>query len=250
MLVYVTGVSVRDAAATLGVSSSRVRALAASGRLPARRLGSQWLIDANAVARRAESSSGMRGRSMSRRTAWAAAALLDGHSTDWLATSERARLRTRLGSYEANAVDIYRHWFGSRAATKRYRIAATDVDELLAERDVVRGGISAAEYYDVGLSNSGEAEIYVSGQTAERLIRSFFLTKSDQGNLLMHVLDGEEWHLRTAIVDQGKRVVPSAIVAVDLLDRDDSRSRDAGQRLLAEALEQGLQVRASHRHAS
>jgi len=125
----------------------------------------------------------------------------------------------------------------TRAVAHRYRIAGSDIEELLHTQGVVAGGISAAHGYGIGLSHSNEAEIYVDSETAEALMDEFFLSRAQQGNLVMHVvIDAEAWHLRTAQAQDEHSTVPRLIAATDLLDSTDTRSRSAGVELLSNSL--------------
>ncbi|HVK26528.1 MAG TPA: hypothetical protein VM677_34705 [Actinokineospora sp.] len=127
-----------------------------------------------------------------------------------------------------------RWWMQTRALTHRYRMVGNDIEELLGTQNVVAGGISAADGYGLGLSHSNEAEIYVDSETADALIEEFFLSSAEQGNLVMHVVTGaESWHLRTARSQRERLTVPRLIVATDLLDSVDTRSRSAGAKLLS-----------------
>ncbi|MFD1047304.1 type IV toxin-antitoxin system AbiEi family antitoxin, partial [Kibdelosporangium lantanae] len=121
----------------------------------------------------------------------------------------------------------------------RFRIADSDVQELLAAPRVAVGGISAADAYQLGLGHGAEAEIYVDEATLDRLVDEFFLLESAQGNLVVHVVD-DQWHWRTRRVHQGQVVTPRLVVAADLLESDDTRSRSAGRQLLTTTVDNGL----------
>lgn len=72
-----------------------MRALAASGRLPAPRLGHAWAFDSAAVDARMKGA--RRGRPLSARSAWALLLLLEGRSREIeLHRSERARAWNEL----------------------------------------------------------------------------------------------------------------------------------------------------------
>jgi len=235
--VYVADLSVREAAERLDVHQSRVRELLASGRLAGRRVGSRWVVDALSVARRLETVAATSGRPLSTRIAWSAAAILDGQPTSWLRTGERSRLRARLRRHDATETQLYRWWMQTRSSATRYRLAEADVAELVSAEGVVAGGISAANRYGLGLGHGNEAEVYVDSPTARRLVDDFFLIESDRGNLTLHVMnDHTHWHRVTARVIDGLLVAPRLVVAVDLLDSGDTRSRSAGTRLLERAL--------------
>ncbi len=124
-----------------------------------------------------------------------------------------------------------------RASVARYRIAAADIAELIADRAVVVGGISASAPHDLGLSFADEAEVYIGASDVTRLVDEFFLVGSERGNLVLHVEDsGFGWHQRTARVVNGVSAVPRLVVATDLLDSHDTRTRNAGADLLGHLL--------------
>lgn len=234
---YVAEMSVREAAERLDVNQARIRALLSAGQLAGRRIGSQWVVHGDAVRARLEIAASDRGRPLSTKSAWCAAALLDGHEASWLTTSERSRLRTRLSRHPASEVRTYRWWLQRRARSIRYRIAGSDILELLKDQRVVAGGISAANHYSLGLAFRDEAEVYVSSSDASRLVDEFFLIESNQGNLLVHVEgSGVDWHQRTAAVTDNGLTAPRLIVAADLMDSADTRSRSLGAQLLDQSL--------------
>ena len=169
---------------------------------------------------------------MSTRTAWAAAALADGKHADWVSASERTRLRHRL-VHHGTATDLvfYQRWLSSRQrSVTRYRIAESDLPDLLSIEGVVGTGLTAARAYRLGLGTSGQADIYVTEDVARTLIKSFILIASEQGNLTMRVVDGT-WHQGTATVMGDQRVAPRLITALDLLDQGDARSTSTGRNL-------------------
>ncbi|WP_370944510.1 helix-turn-helix domain-containing protein [Amycolatopsis sp. cg5] len=232
-----THLSVQEAADSLGVHPSRVRSLLSAGQLAGRRIGSVWVVNTAALERRRAAVAGMRGRSLSTRVSWAAGALLDGQATPWLKSSERSRLRTRLSHHDQEEAQIFRWWLQSRASMTRFRISKTDITELLSNQDVVMGGISGASAYSAGIGHGTEAEIYVTHTKARQLVDEFFLLEDPQGNLVIHKVDDtEQWHLVTARTIEGVSVTPRLVVAVDLLESEDTRSRTAGATLLRRTL--------------
>ncbi|MCA1712782.1 MAG: helix-turn-helix domain-containing protein [Actinobacteria bacterium] len=235
--------TVTQAAQHLGVNAARVRALVSSGALAGRRIGSQWVVDRGAIERRGQIvGAGGRSRSMSARVAWAAADLLDGGNAAWLATSERARLRSRLAAHGAAGWQTYSRWLASRqTSADRYRVGDGDIAAVLAADGVVATGASAASAYGLGLSAAGQAEAYADSATAAGLVDEFFLIRSTSGNLLLRTVDGD-WHRRTAAAEQGRATAARLMVAVDLLDADDTRSRSAGRGLLAGLLAGGARA--------
>ena len=238
IVVCMSEVTVTEAAQRLGVHQSRVRALLSAGTLHGRRVGSQWLISIDDVEqRKALISGGAKSRAMSTRTAWAAAALADAGQATWITASERTRLRKRLLQHkDAAALATYQRWLASRqVSSTRYRVAESDLADLLQAQGVVATGLTAACAYDLGLGTSGQADIYVTDDVAQRLINDFFLIASDQGNLTVRVVDGT-WHLDTASTVNGQLVTPRLITAVDLLDQRDARSTATGRDLLTRTL--------------
>src|ERR1700748_384965 len=91
-------VSVPDAAVALGLSSARLRLLAANGGLPAQKIGGRWLIERVGVEkRRSRGSAG--GRPFAPRNAWAVLNLASGEEVDQIDSVTRSRL-LRLLSFE------------------------------------------------------------------------------------------------------------------------------------------------------
>ena len=229
--------TVSEAAARLGVHQSRVRQLLHAGTVGGRRLGRQWLIDADDLDRHRDLvSGGATSRAMSARTAWAAAALVDGQDTRWITSSERSRLQGRL-QRNAEEVVTFRRWLSTRQlSTARFRIADSDIAAFLQEQDVVATGISAARSHGQRLSAAGEAEAYATVELARKLTRKYFLVASERGNLLLRTVEGN-WHTDTAVRRDGLLITTRLMTAVDLLDSADARSVSAGRRLLQEALQ-------------
>lgn len=229
--------TVSEAAEHLSVHQTRVRELLQAGTLTGRRVGRQWLIDVDVLDRHRELIlAGATSRAMSTRIAWAAGALLDGHETCWLASSERSRLRSRLLRHTGE-VATFQRWLSARqVGTERVRVADADIASLLKERDVVATGISAAAAHGTRLTAAGEAEVYTTASLAKRLTKKYFLVGSERGNLLLRVVDGD-WHLDTSTVRDEGRVTTRLMTAVDLLDGGDTRSTTVGRTLLNEALD-------------
>lgn len=230
-------VTVREAAARLGVDVSRVRQLLTAGTLEGRRLGRQWLVSSSDLDRhQALTRSGVRSRAFSARVAWAAGALLDGRDARWLTKGERSRLVARLAGADGTA--IFQRWLRMRhEGVTRYRVGDTDIASLLCEVGVVTTGLSAARHYGQALGAANEAEAYANADVLDRLVRDYVLVASERGNLLLHRANGE-WHLRTSAEQDGARVAPRLMTAVDLLDGGDARVNAAGRALLQQAIGQ------------
>ncbi len=215
---------------------SRVRALIHAGALRARRVGSQWLIDADSLDRHASLIAGhATGRSMSPRIAWATAALIDGR-TDGLIASERYRLRRRLADTDIS-VETVQRWLSRRADdVARYRVGERDIPAVVGRDGVVATGVSAASDYRLGLGAGGSGDAYVTSQARYRLVRDYALIPSTRGNLTLRVVD-QGWHLATATAGEHHLVAPRLIAGVDLVEDNDARTRSAGRKLISAALD-------------
>jgi excisionase family DNA binding protein len=219
-----------QAAQLLAVSPERVRALVATGQLDGSRVGGRWVVSAEAVEQRRESAAAPV-RPMSARVAWAAAALLDGKAVPWLSQPEASRLRRRMRTAGADPA-TWRAWLRRRATgVERLAITEAYLGLLLADERVAVTGVRAARTYGVDLASAGEAEVYVGSATdLSALRRAYGLVASAAPNATVRIADGP-WR-ETLAPAGGARVVPSLVVAADLLDAADSRSRRAGTELL------------------
>jgi len=226
----------RETAERLGVNQSRARALVAAGTLRSRRVGSQWLIDADSVARQALfSEAAATSRAMSTRIAWGAGALADGEDAAWLAASERTRLRKRLRG--ADNAETLQRWLTARSTrTIRYMVGGGDLEALLNSDGVIRTGVSAADAYALGLGTGGAGDAYVSQNVADRLVRDFYLIEGGSGNLTLRIVD-HDFHTTTARRLDGQTVTTRLMVGVDLADDTDTRTRSTGRTLLTRVLD-------------
>jgi excisionase family DNA binding protein len=219
-------ISVSEAARRLGVGEQRVRALAASGRLPARRLGHAWAIDSAAVDARRKGA--RRGRPLSARSAWALLLLLEGRSRDIeIHRSERARAAdraTRLAELEPGALS-------ARADVRSYFAHPAAVERIVRDDRIVVGGVTAAGHHHANLAGGGVIELYARRADASDIEREFALrpAASAEANLKLRVPNAL-WPFRRA-----ERIAPRAFVAADLIDAGDERSLRAGRALLAGA---------------
>lgn len=227
----------REAAQRLRVNQSRVRALVAAGTLRSRRVGGQWLVDADSVDRQALfNEAAATSRAMSTRIAWGAGALADGHKAAWLTASERTRLRKRLRG--APNAETLQRWLSARSSEAvRYKVADSDLEALLNTEGVVRTGVSAADAYALGLGAGGSGDAYVSHRVADRLVRDFYLIEGGSGNLTLRIVD-HDFHTTTARRLHGQTVTTRLMVGVDLADDNDTRTRSTGRALLARVLDE------------
>ena len=247
-----TEVTVGQAASLLQVHETRVRALLSSGALKGRRLGNQWLIDTAALEdRRDLALAGAKSRALSVRSCWGAGALADGLDADWLASSERSRLRARLRT--AHKRQVFQRWMASRHSDVLYlRCGTSDLQNLVQATGAVATGARAAATWGVNLAAAGTAELYVTRSTAQRVIDEFFLLRADRAsrstNVTLHVVTGD-WHLRTAQERAGLLTAPRLLIATDLAEAADARSISAGQDLF-DAVRQDLHQPTATRRTS
>lgn len=210
-----------DAAEELRVSPRRVRQMLASGDLPGQRLGSSWAIDRDDVRRLRRRSVG---RPWSAASAWAALELAAGDDPK-LSPIERSRARKRLAESGLDGL-VCR----LRARSDRCEMYAhpSALGRIEAEPRVVLGGVSAVTEYDLDLIAGEEAEIYVrASQVADVVDRYALDEDSDRPNVVVRVVEDEVWPF-----EGDDRVAPWSVVAVDLLDAPDERSRRAGLELI------------------
>jgi excisionase family DNA binding protein len=226
--------STEEAAARLGVSSRRVRALIEQGDLEATRVGHSHLIQPESLARLGINRAS--GRSLSARTSWVAL-LSDLGTCDFdelaglagLSRSERARV---LALRQRRAEDW--SWLARRrATTKRYAIRDTYLARLLADRRVVRSGLSAIREHDVDLTEQkGTAEVYVDQKLTSDLPNDYLLRADALGGVIVHAVDTDALLGRFGV----SAVMTAATVGVDLAESDDMRTRRAGYELLGRVL--------------
>lgn len=215
--------SVSEFADATGISVARARQLAAAGQVRAGKIGSQWAIADGEVNRWAALPS----RPMAKRVAWAAAAMADGNRAEWLESSERSRLRRRLGSLtdSPNPVAQVQAWMWSRGEVGWWHADAESLPTL-AQRVRLSGVSSSGSQ----ISSGGLVEGYVSPGELEALVDEFWLVPADpdQGEVVLRVSDF------------ARDRVPRLMVAADLADHRRSREVVAAERIIREVLEDGL----------
>jgi excisionase family DNA binding protein len=214
-------VGVVEAAEELEVSPRRVRQLLASGRLPGQRAGRSWAIDRVDVEHLRRSRVG---RPWSSSSAWAVLGFAAGGNPE-LSPVERSRARKRLAD---NGLAGLVGQLRSRSERREMYAHPSALDRIVDEDGVVRGGVSAPVEYGVDLIVSDEAEVYVRARNLADLIDRYALDPhADRSNLIIRVVDDDVWPF-----DEGANVAPWSVIAVDLLDANDERSRRAGLELI------------------
>lgn len=212
---------VAEAAAELGVSERRVRQMLADGVLDGERIGRAWVIDAGQL-RAVGHLRPKVGRPWSAASTWALLALADGKDAE-LSPVARSRAKSRLAGGLAHAVGR----LAARAELHRFYAHPSVLDRLAQAPEIVRGGASAAVDHEVDLLAQDGFDGYVRSSDLGSLVSRFALDgDAERPNVVLRVVDDAVWPF-----SEGQRSADRAVVAVDLLESDDARSRRSGAEL-------------------
>lgn len=219
--------TVEQAATRLGVSAQEVRRLVRAGALSAQRVGRMLVLSEDVVDERARLDIAP-GRVLSAPVAWATLWELSGERADWLERSGRSRVQARLRSSDAEHLVAATR---DRADRHELRVLPAYRDRVLAHEGVVAAGLTAADAVGADIVAAGAtAEVYCSPGTLVELRRDLGLSDRGEPNLVVRVPRFGELPLT------GRAHMPAAVVAVDLAESADVRTRRAGLDLLAGAL--------------
>ena len=205
-----------ELARRLGLDESRVRRLAASGKLPARKVGHDWLFEIDLIGSEF-SKDRSRGRPFSRESALGVLFLASGADAPWLTPAARSRLRRRLKD-----VAKMRPRLRSRGERRLYSAPASLLRDLRKDQAFVQSGVSASERYGMRIASQSALEGYADASLIDRLTHRYALERvgEREANLVVHVVP------RRLLPDG--RVMPIAVVAADLADYSDERTRSVG----------------------
>jgi excisionase family DNA binding protein len=229
--------TVREAAAQLGVSGQRVRQLISAGSLPARRSSSGWLIRAGDIAGRGRRA---HGRPASPRTAWAVLCMLSS-ATEQDAAQAPPRVvsdpRLRYHAMQvlkampdpADNPERWRALLASRGRVERMWAHPGLMSRLIEDPQVSAGGDLAAARIGEGLSETGVRDLYVAEQDAERIVASYRLHPDPDGQVMLHVVPSS---VPQELIALRGGLVPAAAAAADLLDEGDPRAQRSALRQL------------------
>ncbi|MGY1846988.1 helix-turn-helix domain-containing protein [Blastococcus sp. SYSU DS1021] len=218
--------TVDQAAERLGVEPEQVRRLIRAGKLAAHRVGRTLVLDEDAVEGRARLPI-TAGRALAPRTVWAALWQLSGEDVDWLPPADRSRLLARLRGYDAERLVAAAR---DRAERHELRVLPAYRQRLLDADGVVPSGLTAAAVVGADIvAAEAAAELYCAEATLDELRRELGLSERGEANLVVHVP-------RYEVDLTGRAHMPAAVVAVDLAESPDVRTRRAGLDLLAAAL--------------
>lgn len=205
-------VSVREAADALGVSDRRVRQLVASGRIRARRVGSQWLVDGASlpIAPR-------RSRPLSPTEAWL---LLAADQTPGARPGRWRDRRDRLRT-DPSPETLLASWAAARG--DRLLFATREPRGVLDDPAVVRSGLSDPR---AGISAADLAEGYVRRDDLDAVRRRHLLRPvTGRPDVVLHVV---------AVLPADP--VPPLVLAADLAEHDGPRELARASELIAQAV--------------
>ncbi|MDE0132962.1 MAG: helix-turn-helix domain-containing protein [bacterium] len=215
---------VADVAAKIGVSRRRVRQMLASGAIAGQRVGNTWVINPKAldVLRQRRLGSG---RPWKPESAWALLAVASGRDVA-LSPSQRSRTRHRLEA----GLDSHLAQLTARCAIRSCYAHPSTLPILAAEPDIVTSGVSAAARYRLDIVAVYQFEGYIPESALPALIEKFALEEgAARPNATLRVVADQLWPF-----GPDEDVAPPAVVAVDLLESGDARTRRAGAQLLRE----------------
>jgi excisionase family DNA binding protein len=217
-------ISIAEAASLLGLSATRVRAMAAHGQLAALKVGGRWLVERGAVEQRRRGEA-PRGRRFTPRNAWALLLLASGEDVPNLDPSVRSRLGRALALEGLVALAPR---LRDRSRVSNYKAHSGEIPYVLEDGALVPTGISAASAMGLGLLASREADGYIAQSQLPRFIAEHALSPGGiESNVRLRVVPDDAWREL-----DGRSVAPPAAVALDLADEPDSRSREAGKKLI------------------
>ena len=207
-----------------------MRRLARNGRIPAKKLGRDWLLLPASVESLQQRK--RRGRPLSSANAWALLALLSGDSPRWV----DARVRFRLNGYLESSERLLQLLALSEARANVHSLwlPPDDLSRLGQEPGLVRSGLAAAAAPELDLFFFEPVfDAYVDQRRLKSVIARYQpLADSDQPNLWLRV-PSNRWVLRK------ESKAPLAVIAADLLGHPDQRVDDAGRDVLRKLLNRG-----------
>lgn len=214
-------VSTHDAAQALGVTVQHVRRLADSGDLVRVARG---LIDRDSLERYLAEQHGGRTRVWAEHTAWAAIALLDRMTVDWLGLPQLSRLQATLRGI-TDPVDLV-VLTRDRAATQTYQAHSSALRRLRDELVTVdTTGLWLMSTPD------GTVDGYLAARRLASTVTLFGLQETPSGNVTIRATRTD----LGIVHDLAHHGV--VLAALDAATSRDLRARGVGQRALGEALD-------------
>lgn len=208
-------VSVGQAAEALGVTSRRVHALIAAGRIRARKVSGVWLVDGASLPATAR-----RGRPMTPAGAWA---LLLNAAPATPQDAYRRRQRLARLAADPEPENLLASWVASRGRRELY--SSNTPAGVRDDQRVVATGVSDPR---AGIGAAGIAEGWVTEADLRAVTRAHLLRTADSAAAATVVL-----HVAAALP---ARPVPLLLLAADLADWEKPRELSAARRLVNAAL--------------
>jgi excisionase family DNA binding protein len=216
-----------EVAAHLGVSNRRIRALIASGQLPARQVAGRWMVPATAVSGFLPKDGG---RPMSERSAWTVLASLAAGDD----VGVPLRLRRRIaGLHRAELPHVrLKSWMSARGKPFRAWAFEPVLDDLRSDERLVLGG----EHVIDGLESSGHVHAYLRAEDLSHVVSDYGLREAANGKV-PNVFLWAVSHFDAVPRQAGDPSAVDAIVsALDLLDDGDPRAVGAASDIIERAL--------------
>ncbi|HEX2807543.1 MAG TPA: helix-turn-helix domain-containing protein [Kineosporiaceae bacterium] len=225
-------ITTAEAARLLQISTREVRRLIATGDLQAEAVGRIFLLDEASVHAR-QRSPVRRGRALATGTAWAVLLEASGERAGWLDRPTRSRIKSWLRRHAPEEISAACR---KRAVRHDLRVLPAYLDAVILSEGVVPGGMTAAGSTDADIVTFGEAprEFYCTGEALTHLRQAYHLSTAGEPNLIARVplFDNPQVLARD--------VMPVAVIAVDLLESADVRTRRAGGDLLRTAMDRNI----------
>lgn len=221
--------SVAEYAQEAGISERRVRKLAESGQIAARKYGNSWVISEPSVLYASHRQGS--GRPLQEAAAWDLALMQDGYmssSQGRARTQARAMLLRSFSSdkgYDPQLEKLAMRWLHKRATIKYFRAVAGDLNDIRNDPRLQATGVSHPKS---GLLQAEEFDAYVLGSESPQIIDDYMLidTTRTRANVTLRLIDSTKL----------PRVIPRLLIAVDLLERGTTREVSAGKQLLEESI--------------
>jgi len=215
--------SVQESAERLGVNERRVRQLIELGRLPAQKVGRQWIVDSQDIAQMLAADR-KAGRPYASRNAWALLVLAGGREPAWLSSSERMRLGNVL---ESQGIAELLPRLSRRSEVLEWYVHPSLLERLSADGRTVVGGAGAVE----SPIDEYLLEVYIPSSATHQIEAEFFvLSGTDRPNVIARLVHGP-WPF-----DPGQNFADPLVAAADLLERaSDPRCARIAEQLIADA---------------
>jgi hypothetical protein len=220
---HMTEIALSDYAKRRGVSVQRARALAADGRIHARKVGSQWLVDDSELSKLSRHA----GRPPSQSTVWIGANALLAARNDEVPGRRAARgLATLIAQLaEPSNPELHLRAIATWAANRGelHQVRAADPADLANDRRVARSGLAWSHSPIQSIDN---IDLYVRAQDWPDLIVDHALVEvpATRANTRIRVVLDD-----TPL----ERDVPDLIAIADLADVGTPRARTAAADILA-----------------